>query len=396
MEAFEGFKAAPSGVLLEALFGKLETVKKYGDLSKEFNVGLRENHKAVKRFVAETVSSNRADSIISSLERQIELGDELRDSVGELTVTQKKQMENFKSDLAILKAIRAEEQKIQQARLLFRTNAVLEAEGLSPLALKEKQLAMRKSELDHEREMNLIRTSSLAKQVALSDMTDPQTIKLLEALELEELKLDLLIEQTKLVQRQSDIYRVLAQDIRNAFENSLGKGFQDLITGAETSFRSFLNNIFQSMAQKMAQFLAQQMALSITSSIFGDKAGGLGSFFKTVFAANGAVFSGGFQAFAKGAPVVSKPTLGLVGEGRFNEAVVPLPDGKSIPIAGDLGGSTNNISVSVNIDGQGNSSIEAGGAGEQQAMDLGKVLGTVVRQQIATEMRPGGLLSRGR
>jgi hypothetical protein len=47
--------------------------------------------------------------------------------------------------------------------------------------------------------------------------------------------------------------------------------------------------------------------------------------------AMGGIFSGGFRAFAKGG-MVSQPTLGLVGEGRFNEAVVPLPDGRSIPV----------------------------------------------------------------
>jgi len=48
-------------------------------------------------------------------------------------------------------------------------------------------------------------------------------------------------------------------------------------------------------------------------------------------AANGAVWKGGFQAFANGG-VVNGPTLGLVGEGRYNEAIVPLPDGRSIPV----------------------------------------------------------------
>jgi hypothetical protein len=51
--------------------------------------------------------------------------------------------------------------------------------------------------------------------------------------------------------------------------------------------------------------------------------------------ANGGIAPGGFRAFANGG-VVSGPTLGLVGEGRYNEAIVPLPDGKSIPV--QLGG----------------------------------------------------------
>jgi hypothetical protein len=50
--------------------------------------------------------------------------------------------------------------------------------------------------------------------------------------------------------------------------------------------------------------------------------------------ANGGIARGGFipfRAFANGG-AVSGPTLGLVGEGRYNEAIVPLPDGRSIPV----------------------------------------------------------------
>ena len=53
--------------------------------------------------------------------------------------------------------------------------------------------------------------------------------------------------------------------------------------------------------------------------------------------ANGGIAFGGFRAFANGG-VVSGPTLGLVGEGKYNEAIVPLPDGRSIPV--QLGGRT--------------------------------------------------------
>ena len=60
----------------------------------------------------------------------------------------------------------------------------------------------------------------------------------------------------------------------------------------------------------------------------GGAIGGFASLFK---AANGAVWKGGFTAFANGG-MVNGPTLGLVGEGKYNEAIVPLPDGRSIPV----------------------------------------------------------------
>ena len=55
-----------------------------------------------------------------------------------------------------------------------------------------------------------------------------------------------------------------------------------------------------------------------------------------VGSARGNVLVGGFQAFQAGG-IVGRPTLGLIGEGGQNEAVVPLPDGRRIPV--DLGGS---------------------------------------------------------
>ena len=61
--------------------------------------------------------------------------------------------------------------------------------------------------------------------------------------------------------------------------------------------------------------------------------------------AKGGVVPGGFQAFAAGG-IANKPTLGLIGEGGMNEAVVPLPDGKSIPVEGG-GGDTYNINITA-------------------------------------------------
>jgi tape measure domain-containing protein len=66
-------------------------------------------------------------------------------------------------------------------------------------------------------------------------------------------------------------------------------------------------------------------------SIMTSIGGGIMGFMNLGAAANGAVWNGGFQAFANGGTVTG-PTLGLIGEGKYNEAIVPLPDGRSIPV----------------------------------------------------------------
>ena len=57
------------------------------------------------------------------------------------------------------------------------------------------------------------------------------------------------------------------------------------------------------------------------------------------------VITGWIRAFASGG-VVSSPTLGLIWEGQYNEAVVPLPNGRSIPVQMSWGG---NGWVTINI-----------------------------------------------
>ena len=106
--------------------------------------------------------------------------------------------------------------------------------------------------------------------------------------------------------------------------------------------------------------------------------------------ANGNILVGGFQAFAKGG-VVNKPTLGLVGEGAYNEAVVPLPNGKAIPVdMKQQAGNTVNTNITVNVDNQGGTQTEMTG---DQAGKLGKAIDNAVKRVILEERRPGGILS---
>jgi TP901 family phage tail tape measure protein len=59
--------------------------------------------------------------------------------------------------------------------------------------------------------------------------------------------------------------------------------------------------------------------------------------------AMGGILQGGFKAFQRGG-IVRGPQLGLIGEGRMNEAVVPLPGGRSIPVDFQGRGGTTTIS----------------------------------------------------
>lgn len=137
------------------------------------------------------------------------------------------------------------------------------------------------------------------------------------------------------------------QAIGSAFATAMTTGIASLVDGtasAKEVFASFLKTIGQTLLQAAQQMIATYISIGI-ARIFAGLGGGSSSIVKGVDIpigqmpagmafANGGVAKGGFmpfKAFANGG-VVNGPTLGLVGEGKYNEAIVPLPDGKSIPV----------------------------------------------------------------
>jgi len=112
------------------------------------------------------------------------------------------------------------------------------------------------------------------------------------------------------------------------------------------------------------------------------------SFFQNLWPfANGGMVKGGFQAYANGG-IASNPTLGLIGEGRYNEAIVPLPNGKAIPVDMKGSGQQNNVTVNVSVDGTTSMQQDS-----SQAGNLGKVIARAVQQELQNQKRSGGILS---
>jgi hypothetical protein len=261
---------------------------------------------------------------------------------------------------------------------------------------------------------------ALQNQLALAQILDPRAERRAQIRQENPRLSDMQVENQAALEEQvaaaaqsRDQLRSIASSIGDAF----GTAFKGIITGT-SSVREALAGLFQSIADSFADMVAQMLAewaktqiIKGLQMILGAIIPGMGGGFSplsneqaTSFNfnpgamtggtpwtfANGGIAPGGFTAFANGG-MVTGPTMGLVGEGRYNEAIVPLPDGKSIPV--DLGGATgsqitSNIVVNVSSDGKTSSS----GAGSDSA-GLGRKLEGAVKQVIVDELRPGGLLA---
>jgi lambda family phage tail tape measure protein len=194
----------------------------------------------------------------------------------------------------------------------------------------------------------------------------------------------------------------VAAQTKQAFANAF-KGFEDsltsFITTGQFKFSEFANAI-----------IADIIRIQVRQSIIAPIVGAIGSVFapgagstampdgsvlpgQTVGFANGGIMTSSgpvnLRKYANGG-IANSPQLALYGEGSRPEAYVPLPDGRSIPVSMDGGGSP--ISVTVNVSASGN--MDSSGQGQdQKAGELGKLVAGAVRSELINQKRPGGLLA---
>ena len=180
--------------------------------------------------------------------------------------------------------------------------------------------------------------------------------------------------------RSGGIFSQFINDFGAVFDKNSEGGFLEKMGNLFGSFGEGLMGLFKGLPD-------------LLGGLFGGGGGGLGGLFAGIFgAAAGGIMPGGVTGYANGG-VVKRPTVGLVGEGKMNEAVVPLPDGKAIPVNMGSGmGQNNNVTVNVSMDGQGNSQSESNSDGQMGA-NMGKLIAGAVQDELQRQKRPGGILS---
>ena len=224
--------------------------------------------------------------------------------------------------------------------------------------------------------------------------------------------------QEKIEDKATGIGSILDR-AKTIFSDTFGGIFDVLNKGASLigdALMHVVNSLSQSMASSTSSsgiggLLSGALGLFTGGSSFGLSAassvlsGSLGTIAGSeqsmmlasqMFAKDGIMSSKGqvpLNTYANGG-IASSPQLALYGEGRQNEAYVPLPDGRSIPVAMEGGGSTiNNVNVVVNYDGSGSAQTESTGDATQGVKDFARLIKNNVQQEILAQTRPGGMLA---
>jgi hypothetical protein len=227
------------------------------------------------------------------------------------------------------------------------------------------------------------------------------------------------IDQARAMGSEIQTAQMFADGLSNIMDtvaSSTEAAFMAMIDGsksAKEAFADMAKAILKQIAQmiiKMLVFKAIEMGLNAIAPGFGTMmvgganasgatgSGGVASSTKAKIKSKGA--AGGIMGYADGGiikprdglqGVVKRPTY-LVGEGRYNEAVVPLPNGRAIPVQmhGGQSSQQNNVSVSVNVDSNGSASTTTSG----DYQDLGAIIGQAVQKELIAQKMPGGILNR--
>jgi phage-related minor tail protein len=159
-----------------------------------------------------------------------------------------------------------------------------------------------------------------------------------------------------------------------------GMGF-----GVGGVFGELMSGIGSGGAMSTASLIAHQGG---TASFLGGLLGDVKSF----FADGGIMTSHGsipLHRYSNGG-VADSPQLAMYGEGRGPEAYVPLPDGRSIPVAMKGGGGGGNVfHTQVNITGDGTTT----GDSVKRASSMQRAITYAIQQELIRQKRDGGILS---
>lgn len=202
---------------------------------------------------------------------------------------------------------------------------------------------------------------------------------------------------------------LLAQDMMdfgNTVVGSMQSSFKSLFKGLtegdlksfENAWDAFLNSLLDALSNVLANQMtnaltawlnwAMQALMSVFGSGFGGSTPGLPSTDVTVPSggyATGGIVPGSLIPLAQQpvrlamGGVMSRPTLAWVAEAGQREAVVPLPDGRSIPVQ-MTGDSQQQPNVTVNLVGQGADDAEVNTRMDPSGMVVDIVLDNIARR----------------
>jgi hypothetical protein len=295
-------------------------------------------------------------------------------------------LDTFKDNLVALKkeanAIKNEKSGLDQrgARTGRLSGSFAQQESLDIAALTAAN-TLRKASNDLE----------IARALSVAQMSDAEVAINDAKIEQLERMVDLNAVQLTQAEENANQIKQLGKGIGTSLESNLQGAFQSLVDGTKSAKQAFAD-MAKAIIADIARMIIKMMVFNMLQSAFGGT--GFGNFLgiKAPGARDGGIFSNGAKVsgYATGG-VARGSTSGYPAVLHGTEAVVPLPNGKSIPVEMKDSGATNN-NIVVNVSADGASQKKEGSTGPD--MDkLGGAIAQAVQAELQNQKRSGGILN---
>tara|TARA_E500000178_G_C17034633_1_gene762654 strand:- start:2866 stop:6171 length:3306 start_codon:yes stop_codon:yes gene_type:complete len=336
---------------------------------------------------------------------------ELADETNEVTEAQKTLDDAFafaggiEAYKTTLKELIAEEKRLKEQRQqidIQTANTALLTSGQAQRAkerldITKAQNAVDENALDIRRKRKLLEEAE-AGQGEFADNVGKKE-SLAKEIEDQERLGETLENNVRIAQAKGDDIKKLGLTIGNSLESNLAGAFEALAMGTK-SFKEAFADMAKAILADIAKMIAKALVLRMLTSAFG------GSSFGTFLGIAPPAKTGGIleppQYRNGGIARNMDYSTGGVARGsqagypailHGTEAVVPLPDGRNIPVEMRGGmGTQNNVTVNVTVDNSGGSQ-QSSQSDSPMGENLGRLVASAVQDELHFQKRSGGILN---
>ncbi len=157
----------------------------------------------------------------------------------------------------------------------------------------------------------------------------------------------------KTVKDLEEKMKELGERLVQIAQSSLARFFDEIAAGtanSEEAFKRFTRSVLSEINRLMSEAIVRQFVTMVAGAFSGSTSVDTSQTFTQQTGITPPMSP--LQGYSQGG-IVTGPTAAMIGEGGMNEAVVPLPNGRSIPVQfskGNAGG--DNITININaVDG---------------------------------------------
>lgn len=174
----------------------------------------------------------------------------------------------------------------------------------------------------------------------------------------------------KLKERQQAL-KQLSSDLGSA----IGTAFEDAVIEGKS-----FSDVLKALEKDLIRII---LRMTVTKSLESAVGGAISGIARALGFADGGVMTPRgplpLRKYATGG-IANTPQMAVFGEGRMNEAYVPLPDGRTIPVTLDGGGGAVSYSPTIQIDAR-NSTLSAGEIKQIVMAAVGQSVSTIRKMQ---------------